>query len=268
MASILSRTQDSRLLMLTCLAIAACSAVGHHCFYQSLRGQRVDEQKFDQNVNVYIGTALTVLTKLSLTAAVTLAYSQILWQRLLGRRLRISHIDSLSSLVATPSALNDWRILRNFPLLTTLAMMAWCMPIITVFPPGTLSVVADLANSTVSASVPSMDFTHALVSDNSSRAMSHGNSSTFPAGLKTSAGVLAAMTAFTGSIPRIQQRPIPRIARPSSARPCDVPPSKSRRTTCTALVSPRCRTTTPSCRTSPLCLSPRIRVLVSVGTST
>jgi hypothetical protein len=204
MASILSRTQDSRLLMLTCLAIAACSAVGHHCFYQSLRGQRVDEQKFDQNVNVYIGTALTVLTKLSLTAAVTLAYSQILWQRLLGRRLRISHIDSLSSLVATPSALNDWRILRNFPLLTTLAMMAWCMPIITVFPPGTLSVVADLANSTVSASVPSMDFTHALVSDNSSRAMSHGNSSTFPAGLKTSAGVLAAMTAFTGSIPRIQ----------------------------------------------------------------
>jgi hypothetical protein len=213
MASILSRTQDSRFLMLTCLATAACSAVGHHCFYQSLRGQRVDEQKFDQNLNVYIGTALTVLTKLSLSATVTLAYSQILWQRLLGQRLRISHIDSLSSLVTTPSALDDWRILRKFPLLTTLAMMAWCTPIITVFPPGTLSVVADLANSTVSASVPSMDFTHALISDNSSRSMGRSRIDlepddntgfTFPAGLKASAGVLAAMTAFTGSIPRIQ----------------------------------------------------------------
>jgi hypothetical protein len=134
MSSILSRTQDSRFLMLSCLAIAACSAVGHHCLYQSLRGQRVDEQKYDQNVNVYIGTALTLLTKLSLTGAVSLAYSQVLWQKLLGQRLRISHIDSLSSLVTTPSALDDWRILRNFPLLTALALVAWCMPIIAVFP--------------------------------------------------------------------------------------------------------------------------------------
>jgi hypothetical protein len=199
--------------MLSCLAIAACSAVGHHCFYQSLRGQRVDEQKYDQNVNVYIGTALTLLTKLSLTGAVSLAYSQVLWQKLLGQRLRISHIDSLSSLVTTPSALDDWRILRNFPLLTALALVAWCMPIIAVFPPGTLSVVADLTNSTVSALVPSMDFTHPLISSDSSREMNYfgvnaepGDTTgfTFPARLKASAGVLSTMAAITGVVPRIQ----------------------------------------------------------------
>jgi hypothetical protein len=164
-------------------------------------------------VNVYIGTSLTLLTRLSLTGAVSLAYSQVLWQRLLGQRLRISHIDSLSSLVTTPSALDDWRILRNFPLLTALALVAWCVPIIAVFPPSTLSVVADLTNSTVSALVPSMDFTHPVISSDSSREMNHygvdeepgeNTGFTFPARLKASAGVLSTMAAITGAIPRVQ----------------------------------------------------------------
>lgn len=141
MASFFSSIQGSRFLMLVCFTIAASSAVAHHCFYESLRGQRVDEQKYNQSQNIYIGTALTTLTKLSLSAAVTLAYSQVLWRRLLGNKLRISHIDSLSTLVTTPSALDDWKIVREFPLLVALAVVAWCLSIITVFPPGTLSVV-------------------------------------------------------------------------------------------------------------------------------
>lgn len=198
--------------MLACFAIAACSAVAHHCFYQSLSGHRVDEQKYDQNENIYIGTALTTLTKLALSAAVTLAYSQILWRRLLGNKLRISHIDSISTLVTTPSNLDDWRILRDFPLLVVLAVVAWCLSIITVFPPGTLSVVSALTNSTSSVPVPSMDFSLALVSETDGRAISHTGvfgpddttNYTFPALPKGSAGALGTVTAFTGEIPRIR----------------------------------------------------------------
>jgi hypothetical protein len=199
--------------MLICLAIAAASAVGHHCFYQSLDGQSVDKQTYSQSQNIYIGTAHTTITKLCLSAAVALAYSQVLWRRLLGQRHRLSHIDSLSSLLTTPSALDDWRLLRNFPLLIMLAVVAWCMSIITVFPPGTLSVAADLANSTVSASLPSMDFTLPLISDDSSRSIGHSGMDlepndttnfTFPSGLKASAGALGTVTAYTGAIPRIR----------------------------------------------------------------
>ncbi|CZT21771.1 uncharacterized protein RCC_07636 [Ramularia collo-cygni] len=213
MSSFITRTQDSRFLMLVCFTIAASAAVGHHCFYESLRGQRVDQQTYNQNQNIYIGTALTTLTKISLSAAVALAYSQILWKRLLGQKLRVSHIDSLTCLVTMPSALDDWRLLREFPLLVTLAVAAWCLSIITVFPPGTLSVVSALANSSSSASVPSMDFNLALISGNYSRSVGFSGVNlepgqttnlTFSAELRGSAGALGIVTASTGAIPRIQ----------------------------------------------------------------
>lgn len=198
--------------MLACFAIAAASALGHHFFYQSLDGQRVDKQTYNQNQNVYIGTALTALTKISLSAAVALGYSQILWRRLLGQKLRIAHVDSLASLYSTPAALDDWRILRDFPLLAALAVVAWCLSIITVFPPGTLSVFDSLENGSSNASVPTLDFTLPLVSD-SERSIGHSGVNlepndttnfTFPAELKGSAGAIGTVTAFTGVIPRLQ----------------------------------------------------------------
>ena len=203
--------------MVVSIVTAACFAIGHHFFYKSLQGQSTDQGSLSQNENIYIGTALAFFVKACLAAAVSAAYAQVLWRTLLRQSLRVDHIDALSMLATTPTAFDDVRLFQ-FPLLVLLAVVAWCAAIVSIFPPGTLSVSLQIENiSTNSSLVSSLDFTLPLVNSNKSRGYSNNQlvpsdqsinltdvtTFQFEATPLQITSALASITALTGDIPRI-----------------------------------------------------------------
>lgn len=198
--------------MIASLALGIVVAAAHHLFYRSLQGMETDAARFNQNQNVYIGTALAVIVKASFTAALCAAYAQVLWSTFLGDRLEVGHIDSLSTLVVSPASLDDWRLIAHFPGLVVLAILAWLLPIMTVFPPGTLAVHTDVLNTSLPMSVPTLDFTRPLVSPLDGRGASASglninssdpNNFQYTVPVNATLKTLTTITSLTGEIPRM-----------------------------------------------------------------
>lgn len=135
-------------------------ALGHHLFYQSLQGKSIGNTLFDQQVNIAIGTAFAFLVKASLATAVGSAYVQYLWYTLQRERLRVSHIDSLVSLLTSVIAILNFGALKGHLLLTLLALLAWTIPFAAIVPPATLSVHAapSQRSTTATQTIPMLDW--------------------------------------------------------------------------------------------------------------
>jgi hypothetical protein len=62
-------------LMITLIVLGAFGALGHHLYYQSLHGQRVQESQWP----VRFGTALAFFVKASFIGSIEIAYRQQAW---------------------------------------------------------------------------------------------------------------------------------------------------------------------------------------------
>jgi hypothetical protein len=61
-------------------------AIGHHVFYTSLDQLSVDENLFNQQTNIAIGTAFAFLFRANLVLATCTAYWQVFWATALRQR--------------------------------------------------------------------------------------------------------------------------------------------------------------------------------------
>ena len=86
-------------------------AIGHHCFYQNLQGQRVPETSnflsqitpydvSDQQFNVSVGTVFAFLVKALLGVAVSTVFNQLAWIAVKTRTPKITVIDDLFSVMS------------------------------------------------------------------------------------------------------------------------------------------------------------------------
>ncbi|KAK5681585.1 hypothetical protein LTS10_006118 [Elasticomyces elasticus] len=158
-------------VMIAALLCGFLFALGHHLLYRGLAGRAVADQDWvalgasvsTQQINIAAGTALAFLAKASLVLAVSTAYTQAFWRA--AKVQESKKIMTLTQLDAAYSALDNllsvftsphW--LRN-PLLVSVALTAWLIPIAAIVTPATLSVHSAPVTPTPSKAVyvPNLD---------------------------------------------------------------------------------------------------------------
>jgi hypothetical protein len=135
-------------------AASLAFAIGHHVFYSSLDQLSVDENLFNQQTNIAIGTAFAFLFRANLVLATCTAYWQVFWATALRNTLTISSIDALAGVLGS---LLDFVSVKTFflnPGLAVLAILAWLVPFASLLPPATLSVISAATTNNTYAHVP------------------------------------------------------------------------------------------------------------------
>ncbi|KAM3068328.1 hypothetical protein ACMFMG_009466 [Clarireedia jacksonii] len=121
------------------LLLGVLFAVGHHQFYHFLN-ERIVGSDDQQQWFLRIGAGFAFIVKTTLTAAVQLAYTQILWRVLSSRLISIKGIDSFFSIVNDAWHFRNGEIYRKGPALALVALIMWTLPLIAVITPATLTV--------------------------------------------------------------------------------------------------------------------------------
>lgn len=115
-------------------------AIGHHLFFASLAGSLLDENVFNQQHNLAIGSAFAFLVRAALVISIGATYYQVLWRTLLGSGLQLQTVDALAGLLESLINLASWQVWSTGPLLVFIAAIAWLIPFATIVPPATLTV--------------------------------------------------------------------------------------------------------------------------------
>jgi 4-hydroxybenzoate polyprenyltransferase len=121
--------------------IALLLAVGHFLFAFYLNGQTVPPNgMLRQSFVSAISIAFALSFRAMLTASLSIAFIQRLWTLFRSKSMKASTIDSLLSLLQTPLNLLRFDVLWHAKLEWVFALCCLCIPIATVFPPGSLTV--------------------------------------------------------------------------------------------------------------------------------
>jgi hypothetical protein len=135
--------------ILLAFTVSLCLAIGHHLFYASLDQVPVDDNVFDQQTNIAIGTGFAFLFRACLAIATCTAYWQVFWHIALRKTLAISSLDALTNVLGSLLEFTNVRTVFGNPGLAALAILAWLVPFASLLPPATLSVLpASTMNST------------------------------------------------------------------------------------------------------------------------
>ena len=92
-----------------------------------------------------------------LVASFLCSFTQILWQLLRAKPLKISTIDSLFSVVSNPFRLTYSDVFLRTPVLWLCAALHWCIPIAMIYPSGAIIVKPIPLNRTYNTTVPTFD---------------------------------------------------------------------------------------------------------------
>ncbi|KAH7155246.1 hypothetical protein B0J13DRAFT_582323 [Dactylonectria estremocensis] len=136
-------------------------AVGHHLFYNSIDGQVVESS--DQQVwNLRVGTGMAFVVKASLTAAASMAYTQLLWHTLRSQEISLNGIDAVFSVVNNVYGFTTMEIWLRCPALVCIAFMIWLLPFIAIVTPSALTIQSSnqLNESTILTSLPVIDYAY------------------------------------------------------------------------------------------------------------
>jgi hypothetical protein len=99
-------------------------ALGHHFYYNYLNGRIVESQS-QQQWFLRAGTGLAFLVRAFLSAAVGIAYTQILWRTLRSRSITIQGVNSLFGIVHNAWDFITWELWTAAPALAVVAIIAW-----------------------------------------------------------------------------------------------------------------------------------------------
>ncbi|KAL4786620.1 hypothetical protein BJX76DRAFT_95580 [Aspergillus varians] len=143
--------------MAVCWIIGLGLALGHHFYYFSLNGTVVPGQT-QQEWSLRVGTGLAFLTKTFLTTAVGIACVQNLWWILRLKPVRMSTLDSMWNIRGNIFNFFDLHIWRRGPNVALLGLISWCIPLVTVFTPSTLSVQPAVGTVVQQQQMPAIDF--------------------------------------------------------------------------------------------------------------
>ncbi|KAL6918538.1 hypothetical protein FSST1_010033 [Fusarium sambucinum] len=146
-------------LMAGSLLLGLLLALGHHFYYLYLDGRIVESQS-QQQWFLRAGTGLAFLVRAFLSAAVGIAYTQILWRTLRSKPITIRGVNSLFGVVHNVWDFVTWELWTAAPLLAVIAIISWALPLVAVITPATLTVeVSTQPNITVlDAPLPIPDY--------------------------------------------------------------------------------------------------------------
>ncbi|KAI0905360.1 hypothetical protein F4823DRAFT_142929 [Ustulina deusta] len=143
------------------------TSVGHHLYYASLEGtppegdQIIAGYRFsDQIFTTAVGSAFASLVRAFLLFAVSGAYVQVLWRAAADARKvnTLEEIDAIFSILSNLFAFRQGSVLRKYPILFLIALIAWGLPIAFTIPPASLSVIVAPVTTSALKTVPNFDF--------------------------------------------------------------------------------------------------------------
>ncbi|GKU07092.1 hypothetical protein FLAG1_08861 [Fusarium langsethiae] len=146
-------------LMTGSLLLGLVLALGHHFYYHHLDGRIVQSQN-QQQWFLRLGTGLAFLVRAFLSAAVGIAYTQILWRTLRSKSVSVGGVNSLFGVVHNAWDFVTLELWTAAPALAVVAIIAWALPLVAVITPATLTVkVSPEPNITVlDAPIPIPDY--------------------------------------------------------------------------------------------------------------
>jgi hypothetical protein len=118
-------------MMLASLFPGILLALGHHLFYNRLKGQLVGATEpilrgvTQQQLNIAIGTSFAFLVKTFLVVAVSIAYTQIMWKAIKKQAATLTTIDTVFHAVSSIWSLLQYSVWWKYPLLLLLACAVW-----------------------------------------------------------------------------------------------------------------------------------------------
>lgn len=118
------------------LLFGVACAVGHHIFYTSINGKLAT----DQVRMLRYGTLLAVAAKAGLSAAVIVAFRQILWTTVRSRLMSIAALDSLFAATDDLAALANWELIKDAKVAVLLAGFVWLSSLVIILTSNTLLV--------------------------------------------------------------------------------------------------------------------------------
>ncbi|KAL5001675.1 hypothetical protein BDV10DRAFT_148449 [Aspergillus recurvatus] len=143
--------------MAICWIIGLGLALGHHFYYFSLNGTIVPGQT-QQEWSLRVGTGLAFLTKTFLTTGVGIACVQNLWWILRLKPVRLSTLDSMWDIRGNIFNFLDPHVWLRSPNVAILGLISWCIPLVTVVTPSTLSVRSTIGTLLQEQQMPAVDF--------------------------------------------------------------------------------------------------------------
>ena len=129
------------MIIISSLLCGTCFALGYHIFYQGLNGKpalnedvvlKVSHQRF----NLAIGNALAFAVKVSLGIAASTAYYQLFWRTVRESKTgqKLTALDTTFSILEDAMSLFSATVWYRYPLMFTIAALAWYAPPTDVLP--------------------------------------------------------------------------------------------------------------------------------------
>ncbi|UZP36867.1 hypothetical protein NXS19_004683 [Fusarium pseudograminearum] len=151
----MTRKQLTPALMVGSFLLGLSFALAHHFHYLYLDEIIVQSQS-QQQWHLRAGTGLAFLVRAFLSAAIGIAYTQILWRTLRSKSITIGGVNSLFGVIHNPWDFISWELWTAAPLLAMVAIIAWALPLVAIITPATLTVTV--------SSQPNMTFLKAPMS--------------------------------------------------------------------------------------------------------
>ncbi|KAF1834421.1 hypothetical protein BDW02DRAFT_588936 [Decorospora gaudefroyi] len=133
-------------------------ALLQHFLYAFLHHRREEDE--DKKFRwVLYGRALAYLSKVAFGGCVVLVFRQRIWSTFRSRALTVLSIDQIFGATEDPSLFANWETLSNAPVIVTLALVIWLIPMATIiFSPGALTFGTFLDQESIRLNVPTLDF--------------------------------------------------------------------------------------------------------------
>lgn len=143
--------------IILCLIVGIAASIGHHSFYSALHHTTVgNEQR--QRWTLWIGSGLSFLSKVMLTAALGTSRTQWVWLTLRKKWLTLNGIDAVFGVTSDPTFFITPIMLKRAKVVTIMAIAMWMLPFAAILTPGTISVGSFPNTETIPCSVQSLRF--------------------------------------------------------------------------------------------------------------
>ncbi|KAF1842882.1 uncharacterized protein K460DRAFT_378163 [Cucurbitaria berberidis CBS 394.84] len=133
-------------------------ALFQHFLYTYLHHRHIEDENKKFRWVLY-GRALAFLAKVAFGGCVIVVFRQRIWRTFRERALSVLSIDQLFGATEDPSLFMNWETVSNAPILVTIALVIWIIPLATIiFSPGALTFGNYLEKETINRMVPTINF--------------------------------------------------------------------------------------------------------------
>lgn len=167
---------NARITMPVLLCGAIATGLGHHFVYATLNGRFAGGDTFDwarpvftirdQSLVNLVGNLMGTVGGMCLSAAIGTAFTQMFWRTLRTRPSTIRRLNAVLGFKDTPANPFSWVALRHHPGLSTFIICSALMILVSVFTPGSLTVVSTPVQEPCSANTVDLS-SAALAADDS-----------------------------------------------------------------------------------------------------